>query len=238
MTDALIMRAQSMIESTLSDRLDLRDTAILLVGSRAHARASETSDWDLLALASDNPPRETIELPRGEIELLGRDGRRARATVDLPVWQFELSHALLVHDGWAGVGAYCAGVATQFACRRPALAKGAWAEFRLFRNQAFASLDRRDDATVAITSALAARNAARAFLLWQGQPYPGDKWLLDVARDAGGSSMIDLCMTLVDGNRSRAERAQALGRLTTVLEDHMTEQAADWELLGDWWFSL
>ena len=104
MTDALIMRAQSMIESTLSDRLDLRDTAILLVGSRAHARASETSDWDLLALASDNPPRETIELPRGEIELLGRDGRRARATVDLPIWQFELSHALLVHDGWADAG--------------------------------------------------------------------------------------------------------------------------------------
>lgn len=118
MTDALIMRAQSMIESTLSDRLDLRDTAILLVGSRAHARASETSDWDLLALASDNPPRETIELPRAEIELLGRDGRRARATVDLPIWQFELSHALLVHDGWAGVGAYCAAVATQFARRR------------------------------------------------------------------------------------------------------------------------
>src|SRR5215210_7432420 len=238
MTKTWISCAQSMIQRILADRRDLKDTAIFLVGSRAYGRASETSDWDLLALASDNPPRETIDLPQGDIELLGRDGRRARESVDLPIWQFELSHAVLLHDGWAGAGAYRTGVAAQFARIRQALAERAWAEFRLFRNQAFASLDRRNDATVAITSALAARYAARAFLLWQGQPYPSDKWLLDVVSDAGGSSMIDRCITLVDGGRSRAERAQALGALTTALDMHMTGHAADWERLGDWWFSL
>jgi hypothetical protein len=216
------------------DSLGPRPLDLYLVGSRADGRAGDTGDWDFVALTPDDANTNLSLYPLGraadrsdqvDLDVLGPALRMRRETRDLPIWTWQLSRARLVHTGWGGGEGYRADLADRFARSASTLAIDCWARFRLHRNSALSTLAKGEPLAIALCLPLFAHAAIRAVLLWEGRPYPPDKWLAADAPAWTRPSLEALLGTAV----FETQRA-AVDELSRLVEERVPVDE-----LGDWY---
>ena len=212
------------------EALRLRDVDVYLTGSRAHGRAADGSDWDLIALAPDDEGARLglhpLERRDVGVDLIGPVLRAWREEQELSIWAWELGHGKLLHEAWGGGERYRAELARRFEAEREPLAVRWWARFRLQRNVARSVLAKGDPLAILLTVPLAAHAAVRAALLWAGRPYPPDKWLAAETPEP----LREPVRALVDQSRNAADRLDALEELRRLVEEPVPV-----ERLGDWY---
>ncbi len=220
---------EELVGATLAT-LGLDAVDVYLTGSRAHGRAREASDWDLVLLAPDDTGaalgKHPLERRDVGVDVIGPELRAWREEQELSIWVWELGHGMLLHTGWGGGEEYRRALARRFDLERQPLAVRWWARFRLQRSVARSVLLRGDPLAIPLTVPLAAHAAARAAILWDGKPYPPDKWLASEVPPA----LLEPLRALLDQSRTAGDRLAALELVRAVVEAEVPV-----ERLGDWY---
>jgi hypothetical protein len=108
------------------EALRLTRADVYLTGSRAHGRAREASDWDLIALVPVDDGSALGLHPLGgrevEVDVIGPELQAWRERQELSIWVWELGHGQLLRESWGGGERYRAERARRFEAERDALA--------------------------------------------------------------------------------------------------------------------
>ena len=228
-----------------------------LIGSRTTGYADDLSDWDTVMFCGDDVCETDAlsgnldevfgidrALPTGnldltfhiasrrvgavDLEIMGPSTRGRRERTTLAEWAYQLRYATALSDT-AGIGPpYVAHVAYSFDRRAPDLAIAAYEEFRRTRNEAVSTLPRRDTLAQHLTTAACVSNAARFWMLAEGNPHPTEKWLIPVLRKNRGAIELVTAMEVAGGlGHGSKDRFDALLEVWRLIDTHARDAGMD-----------